>query len=76
MTEEDISEEFRLTKIKESKYPKFFRTKNERILHLLKWKFVLVKNQTLELEARGLLSSLGIKALKISKTPLVGPLLL
>ena len=76
MTEEDISQEFRLKKIKESKYPKFVRTKNERILHLSKCKFVLVKHQTLELEANGLLSSLGIKAHKISKTPLVGPLLL
>ena len=60
----------------ESKNPKVGRTKNGRIMLLSKYvvrdskKSKFVKQQ----EARGLLSSLGIKT-PLSKIPLVGPLL-
>ena len=60
----------------ENKNPKVARTKNERIMLLLKCvvcdceKSKFIKQQ----EASGLLSSLGIKS-PLSKTPLVGPIL-
>ena len=60
----------------ESKHPKIVRTKNGRIMLLLKcavWdskKSKFIKNQ----EASGLLSSLGIKT-PLSKIPLLGHLL-
>ena len=60
----------------ESKNPKVAKTKNGRIMLLSKWvvcdskKSKFIKEQ----EARGLLSSLVIKA-PLSKIPLIGPLL-
>ena len=60
----------------ESKTPKVAKTKNGRIMLLSKWvvcdskKSKFIKEQ----EARGLLSSLVIKA-PLSKIPLIGPLL-
>ena len=60
----------------ENKNSKVARTKNERIMLLLKCvvcdceKSKFIKQQ----EASGLLSSLGIKS-PLSKTPLVGPVL-
>ena len=60
-----------------SKNPKVSRTKNGRIMVLSKYavcdskKLKFIKGQ----EACGLLSSLGIKTLPLSKIPLLGPLL-
>ena len=62
-------------KNRESKNPKVARTKNERMMLLLKYavcdskKPKIIKQQ----KASGLLSSLGIKT-PLSKIPLVGPL--
>ena len=61
----------------ESKNPKIARTKNVRIMFLLKCAVCDSKKSKFikKLEASGLLSSLGIKT-PLGKTPLVCPLLL
>ena len=60
----------------ESKNPEVVKTKNGRIMLLLKCSVCNSKKLKIlkEQEARGLLSSLGIRALS-NKVPLLGPLL-
>ena len=60
----------------ESKTPEVVKTKNGRIMLLLKCSVCNSKKLKIlkEQEARGLLSSLGIRALS-NKVPLLGPLL-
>ena len=60
----------------ESKTPEVVKTKNGRIMLLLKCSVCSSKKLKIlkEQEARGLLSSLGIRALS-NKVPLLGPLL-
>ena len=67
---------FEALKNTESKNQKVAKTKNRRIMVLLKWEMCDSKKSKFikEKEVSRLLSSLGIKA-PLSKIPLVGPLL-
>ena len=67
---------FEALKNTESKNQKVAKTKNRRIMVLLKWEMCDSKKSKFikEQEVSRLLSSLGIKA-PLSKIPLVGPLL-
>ena len=67
---------FEVLKNTESKNQKVAKTKNRRIMVLLKWEMCDSKKSKFikEKEVSRLLSSLGIKA-PLSKIPLVGPLL-